>query len=119
MEDIPREQKKRILDRDQHRCVLCYSKYNLHIHHFYNWSGKLKKFEDSLGSYPYVHTQDHDLVTLCSSCHGKIHRCDKSSPIYRYLEKYLAKFYTGVVGDSIKIDIDKIIDEIIEEEAEA
>ena len=57
---------------------------------------------DSSASYPYFYTQDHDLVTLCASCHGKIHTCSRAAPIYKYLEDYLAQFYTKPLAETLK-----------------
>lgn len=98
---ISKAQRKRVLERDEKHCVLCHRKYQLQIHHYYNWSGKLKKVEDADANYPYFHTQDHDLITLCASCHGKIHTCSKASPIYKYLEEYLSQFYTAPLAETL------------------
>lgn len=51
-----------ILNRDNHTCLLCGSKENLHVHHTRYIKGN-KAWE-----YP-----NAVLVTLCSDCHKKVH----------------------------------------------
>ncbi len=61
----PQWLKKRmeILDRDGHKCVECGSNTaGLHVHHLKYVRGR-KVWEYG----------DEDLITLCRSCHGKIH----------------------------------------------
>jgi len=89
---IPRKQRKRILERDGNKCALCWRKYQLHIHHHWDFSGKLQKYEHKKINTPYVNTRDCDLVTLCGSCHGKIHTAERGSPIYQFVTDYLSKF---------------------------
>lgn len=55
-----------ILDRDNHKCMLCGSSENLQVHHTKYSKGK-KAWE-----YP-----NSTLVTLCRNCHQKVHD-DKS-----------------------------------------
>lgn len=107
--NIPLEQKKRILERDKYQCVLCHRKYQLQIHHYYSWSGNLKKFQESNSNIPYENTRDHDLVTLCPSCHGKIHTCSTQSPIYLFIETYLLQFYNPpeILPSFMRIDSQK------------
>ena len=52
--------RKKVLDIDNHKCVPCSKKSNLHIHHI---------------TYKNVGNEDtNDLLTLCSSCHKFIHQ---------------------------------------------
>lgn len=51
--------RSRILARDNHRCVLCGSTSNLHVHH----RSYKRLYEE----------QDSDLTTLCSTCHTARH----------------------------------------------
>ena len=92
---IPLKQRKRILERDGNKCVLCWRKYQLHIHHHWDFSGSLKKFDDWNGNAPYINTRDCDLITLCAVCHGKVHTAEKGSPIYQFVTDYLSKFNEG------------------------
>ena len=55
------ELRSRILERDGHRCQLCGSTENLHVHH--------KTYETLW------HEADGDLITLCSDCHETFHIC--------------------------------------------
>jgi len=90
---IPRDQRKRVLERDKNMCFLCHTKYRLSLHHYYDFSGDLKKFQDSNTNSPYVYTRDCDLITLCNSCHAKIHAThDHSAPIYLVIGEYLKQF---------------------------
>jgi len=92
-EKIPKDQRKRVMERDKNRCILCHRKYQLQIHHYYEFEGKLQKFQDVKSNSPYVYTRDCDLVTLCSSCHTKIHHIhDHSAPMYKMIGDYLSKF---------------------------
>lgn len=57
-----RSVRKKILDRDNHRCQMCGSENLLHVHHV-----------------TYIHhfsEMDHleDLITLCKKCHKEVHR---------------------------------------------
>lgn len=49
-----------VLKRDRYQCSLCPSKTNLHLHHV--------KYRSEGGP----HTSGN-LLTLCNSCHGKVH----------------------------------------------
>jgi len=92
---ISKEQRKRILQRDQYRCVLCWRKYGLHVHDFFdNPSNPFLPPSPPLGvQCPYVSRRDFELVTLCDSCHGKIGTCDKHSPLYQLLVKIVRENY--------------------------
>ena len=90
---ISREQRKRVKERDNNRCVACWREYQLTVHHHYDFTGTIKpKGESSLCNHPYGETRDCDLVTLCKHCHGKIQTCYKGSPFYRMITEYLAQF---------------------------
>lgn len=77
---IPRALRKEVKQRDENRCVVCWRKYQLNVHHFY---------ESPISHNPYHNTQQSDLVTLCPSCHSKLHTCDKHSPFFKLVENYL------------------------------
>lgn len=53
--------RKVILERDNYTCIECYSKENLHVHHI-QYTGYAWEAPDS------------DLITLCASCHRRLHR---------------------------------------------
>lgn len=57
-----------VLIRDRYRCVKCTSKLSLHVHHIHYFN---------LGSEPL-----EDLVTLCASCHKKVHEYHGSNARY-------------------------------------
>lgn len=60
--------RKRILERDKNRCVVCQSFKNLHIHH--------KQYHFSELSRAYKKPWDYNtkyLITLCEKCHDKGH----------------------------------------------
>lgn len=59
-----------ILERDQHKCCLCGSEFNLQVHHTQYRKGN-KAWE-----YP-----NSTLVTLCKECHQKVHS-DKTHTLY-------------------------------------
>ena len=78
---IPIDQRRRVLERDGRRCVMCWRPYQLHIHHFWNGTGLHT---------PYINTKDEDLVTLCASCHGKIETIwSRKSPFFKVVENYM------------------------------
>lgn len=54
-----REQRMKILRRDNFQCVCCGTAKNLHVHHI---------TYENLGA-----EEEGDLVTLCSSCHANVH----------------------------------------------
>lgn len=93
---ISKEQRRRILERDNHRCVACWTKYRLTIHHHYDFTGTITpKGNSQYSNCPYGDTRDCDLVTLCRHCHGKIGSCsmgNKGCPFYRMITEYLAQF---------------------------
>lgn len=89
-EPIPRKQRKRILKRDQDRCVVCWRKYQLHIHDFRDedyLNPTLPPPKGFTHQNPYIERRDFELITLCASCHGKIHTCDKKSPLYQLVKQ--------------------------------
>ena len=59
LSDIPKNTREFVLNRDNHKCQLCNSKYNLHIHH-------IIKRKDGGNHEP------ENLITLCASCHRHI-----------------------------------------------
>lgn len=54
------------LKRDKFMCKLCHSKDKLIVHH--------KKIDTKISERIYLEANLNDLVTLCISCHIKIHR---------------------------------------------
>ena len=91
-EKISRQQRRRIYKRDNHKCVVCWRKYQLSIHHHYDFTGTIKPKKEGINcNLPYHNPRDCDLVTLCRFCHGKIQVCDKNSPLYQFVTNYLAK----------------------------
>jgi len=99
---IKRKQRKRVLKRDNNRCVVCWREYQLTIHHHHDFTGAIpSRKEDWAYNNPYVLPRDCDLVTLCKACHGKIGACEKRSPLYLLVTNYLAdsaKQDVGVLG---------------------
>ena len=85
---LEREVKTRILKRDGKKCVICGSTAQLNIHHF--WDGHFGSYVlgEKEGT-PYHNTRDEELVTLCTSCHMKVH----SMP-----GKTLAKLLTEIIS---------------------
>ena len=87
---IPNDQRKRVLERDRDRCVLCWRWHGLDIHHFQDVYGgilppNVKSLHGMFHSPNVASPNDYDLITLCDSCHGKIETCDTRSPIYQLL----------------------------------
>ena len=56
--------RKRILDRDNHRCQKCSSQIKLVVHHLIEY----KKFKDAKDA----HAIDN-LITVCRACHRRLH----------------------------------------------
>lgn len=55
-----KEQREKALERAQHKCQLCNSPHDLHVHH---------RTYDNIGC-----EQPEDLTTLCKSCHYWFHK---------------------------------------------
>ena len=75
---LERGTKSRILKRDRKRCVICGSTASLNVHHF-----------ETSSTNPYHNTRDDELVTLCVSCHMKVHAMPR---------KTLAKLLSEIVS---------------------
>ena len=78
-----RAKREKILKRDGYKCAYCGSKSKLNVHHkYYNFypNGKHVNAWD----YP-----DDALITLCESCHKKVH---ETKPVKVYYRKYSTKF---------------------------
>ena len=78
-----RAKREKILKRDGYKCAYCGSKSKLNVHHkYYNLypNGKYVNVFD----YP-----DDALITLCESCHKKVH---ETKPVKMYYRKYSTKF---------------------------
>lgn len=78
-----RAKREKILKRDGYKCAYCGSKSKLNVHHkYYNLypNGKYVNVFD----YP-----DDALITLCESCHKKVH---ETKPVKVYYRKYSTKF---------------------------
>lgn len=71
---MERKLKTRVLKRDGYMCILCHSQQRLHVHHWRDSWGILPAKEGfSYDNFPYHNTRECDLVTLCGSCHSKLH----------------------------------------------
>lgn len=77
--------RRKIFQRDGNRCVACFKKWKLNVHHFHHSSISTTSWPYSYKS-PYDHTEECDLVTLCDSCHAKIHTCAKDSPFFALVQ---------------------------------
>lgn len=84
---LKRGTKTRILKRDGGYCVLCNGTNQLVVHHYHDniCNPVLSPKGDLPYNAPYWNTRDEDLITLCNSCHGKVH-ANPSSPLSRLLE---------------------------------
>jgi|SRR5690554_5054479 len=70
--------RKEIIERDQHKCIICHSVNSLQVHHRqYHFSRTLNSFKN-----PWEY-ENHLMVTLCENCHQKGHR------IYKVPVKYI------------------------------
>lgn len=90
-------QKKRqkILDRDKHKCSKCGVSHNLQVHHtFYSVQKIELKKNKFIHNLPWEYP-DKALITVCNSCHTKIHKTTKI-PIYEEIlpGKYAEKDFT-------------------------
>lgn len=63
-----KEKRKKILARDQNKCVICRSDKNLQVHHRqYHFSRTLRAFKNPWDYEQYL------MITLCKKCHQKGH----------------------------------------------
>lgn len=85
---LGRGTKSRILKRDRMQCVICGSTASLNVHHFEDGHHGYFVLDEKVGS-PYHNTRDEELVTLCVSCHMKVHAMP---------DKTLAKLLTEIVA---------------------
>jgi len=92
---VPKKLRNQILERDEHRCVLCWRKYQLDIHDFFDDPSNpfLPPSPPFKSQYPYANRRPFELITLCKSCHGKISTCDKHSPLYQLLVSIVKQNY--------------------------
>lgn len=58
--DMPDELRKRVMERDKHRCRFCGIDRNLHLHHIV--------YRSQGGQH-----EESNLITLCFKCHGTVH----------------------------------------------
>ena len=88
-------QRKKVMERDGNRCVLCWRRWMLSVHHFPTTliPSDPNKWDQK---YP-----EGNLVTLCSSCHGKIGVCERNSPFYKMLEEIVVR--NGAIMDSTQL----------------
>lgn len=66
------KKRAKILDRDNHQCILCHSDSNLCVHH--------TKYSNGKKAWQYPNSV---LVTLCKECHHKVHQ-DKNHELNPY-----------------------------------
>lgn len=57
-----RKWRKRVLVRDQNRCVICLVSEKLNVHHIYSYA-----------NYPLMRTDDNNGITLCENHHSDFH----------------------------------------------
>jgi 5-methylcytosine-specific restriction endonuclease McrA len=91
--------KRRVLERDGHKCVLCWAKGDrLTVHHFLDDPSD-PIFPVNVGSVrdPYVETQMYDLVTLDDKCHGKIEKSDPRCPLASALRTVVQAIYRATL----------------------
>lgn len=85
----------KVRERDHKRCVVCWSKINLCVHHFWDSRDKPVSPQGEENRSPYLDTQMYELVTLCSVCHGKIHSSDWKSPLMGLLRSIIREIYAA------------------------
>lgn len=83
----------RVRQRDHHRCVLCWAKTDLCVHHFWDSLDRPVLPQSQMSRSPYINTQTYDLITLCSTCHGKVHSSDWKSPLMTLLRSIIKETY--------------------------
>jgi ferredoxin len=69
------------LERDEFKCVMCGSEQNLHIHH------KDETGIFSVGDKEKINNDLENLITLCASCHRKVHSIGKKPYGYKDISK--------------------------------
>lgn len=89
-ERLKRGTKTRIIKRDGNKCVLCNTWGNLVVHHF--WDGRCDPRVLPLKEHdtPYWNTRDEELITLCRTCHLKIHH-NPQSRLSKLLSQVIAE----------------------------
>lgn len=103
---LERGTKTRILKRDKKQCVICGSTAKLNIHHI-----------ESGVTNPYRNTRDEDLVTLCVSCHMKIHAMPKKT-LAKLLREIVSQKFGGQKPSLILVGENWTIEFIEAKEAE-
>ena len=79
--------RQKILDRDKHKCVYCGCEHSLQVHHKY-----YSKYPNGVKVAPWNYPDDA-LITLCDSCHKKVHSKKK---IKTYFRSYNSRNYSKV-----------------------
>nr|DAU49992.1 MAG TPA: NinG recombination protein [Caudoviricetes sp.] len=57
-----KKKRKAILDRDDHKCLICGSNTDLQVHHIL-----------SISTHPQLRLDDNNLISVCTQCHENIH----------------------------------------------
>lgn len=73
-------QRRKALDRDNHECQLCKSVKNLEVHH----KKPIATFDRSKAKWYKEANDTNNLITLCRSCHAKIHSNEGQSSLGQY-----------------------------------
>lgn len=84
-----REQRMKILRRDNFQCVCCGTAKNLHVHHI---------TYENLGA-----EEEGDLVTLCSSCHANVHSMEDLKRTNTEIPEDLPEIPAGLTRDEFDL----------------
>lgn len=90
---LKRGTKTRIMKRDESKCVICDTWHNLVVHHYWDGFCNPMILPPKEHQTPYWDTRDEELITLCRTCHMKIHH----NPCSR-----LAKLLGQIVADRVR-----------------
>lgn len=85
--------RNKVLRRDQNVCVGCGTDHKLHIHHI-DGSGAERDYKK--GDWKKINNSMDNLITLCVSCHPKLHAWQKRN-------KYICKSIQDIVRTMAKV----------------
>jgi 5-methylcytosine-specific restriction endonuclease McrA len=71
--DVPRDVRRLVYERDKHKCVLCGTPHRIGLHHIVT----REAYDVRLYNFKHGFHDQRNLVTVCGSCHTRIHENDE------------------------------------------
>lgn len=85
-----------VLDRDNKECIVCKCTSKLIVHHI-DKSGEIGMKKVDRGN---ANNNENNLITLCKSCHAKLHYQDEKYNISKFITERIELLYGESIGNS-------------------